>query len=144
MLPVANEEWIEEKRNIAENIVTFRYRAGLVTGSSPSDFPVLVSINWEFCDYDDPFKFQGSVQEHHQDLEQALSAIDDGDYGYLILVKTGEEVKEWLWYVKNFDEWLAKLNELFSGKSAFPIEINFFDEPEWETFEKLKVALCDD
>ena len=129
-------EWLEVKRKVDESIVLYRYRAAINPNVSYSDYPTLVAITWEFAEYDAPFKFQGSIQEHHSDLEQSLAHLIE-EYGVLILVRTGEGVKEWLWYVKDFENWMTKLNQSFSGKPAFPIKINSYDDPEWGTFKQL-------
>ena len=130
-------EWLEVKRKVDESIVLYRYRAAINPNVSYSDYPTLVAITWEFADYDDPFKFQGSVEEHHYDLEHSLNHLNGDENGFLILIRTGEGVKEWLWYVKDFEDWMAKLNQSFSGKPAFPIKIDPYDDPEWGTFKQL-------
>jgi len=133
----SKDEWLEVKRKVNENVVLFRYRADINPEICFSDYPTLVSVTWEFAEYDDPFKFQGSIEEHHSDLEQSLEHLIEEGSGVLILVRTGEGVKEWLWYVKNFEDWMIKLNQSFSDKPAFPIKINPYDDPEWGTFKQL-------
>jgi hypothetical protein len=133
----SKDEWLEVKREVNESEVLYRYRAAINPALCFSEYPTLVSITWEFAEYDDPFKFQGSVEAHHADLETSLGGLNGEENGFLILVRTGEGVKEWLWYVKDFDDWMIKLNQSFSGKPAFPIKINPYDDPEWGTFKQL-------
>ena len=61
------EEWLEVKREVNESSVLYRYRTTVGADIRFSEYPTLVAITWEFGDYDDPFKFQGSVEEHHHD-----------------------------------------------------------------------------
>lgn len=132
-----NDEWLEVRRNVNESVVLYRYRGAIDPAISFEEYPTLVAVTWEFADYDDPFKFQGSVDEHHNDLEQSLDHMNDGEHAVLVLVRTGKEVKEWVWYVRNFEEWLVNLNKSFSGKPAFPIKIDPYEDPEWGTFKQL-------
>jgi hypothetical protein len=132
-----NDGWLEVKRIVNEIPVLYRYRAAIDPKISFSDYPILVAIAWDFEDYDGPFKFEGSSEEHHNDLEESLSGLDGEENGFLILVMTGEGTKEWLWYVKDFESWMAKINESCSGKAVFPISISSYEEPEWGTYKKL-------
>lgn len=54
--------------------------------------------------------------------------------------RTGNDRREWNYYAKNQDEFMAALNAALAGKPAFPIEIQFFDEPHWESFRALLAA----
>lgn len=131
------EGWLEVKRMVDESSVSYRYRAPMAADIRCSDYPTLVAVAWDFEDYEGPFKFEGSFQEHHDELEASLNGLDGEENGFLILVMTGVGIKEWLWYVRDFDDWMAKINESFSGKSVFPIRISSYEEPEWGTYQKL-------
>lgn len=129
--------WLEVTRVVNESPVLYRYRTAMNPKINGSDYPTLVAIAWDFEDYDGPFKFEGSFQEHHNDFEESLNGLDGEENGFLILVMTGTGIKEWLWYVKDFENWMAKINQSFSGKSVFPIKITSYEEPEWGTYQKL-------
>ena len=133
----AKDEWLEVKRKVNESVAVYRYRTEIIPPVNTSDFPTLVAITWEFGDYEDPFKFQRSVEEHHADLEQSLDHLNGEENGFLFLVRTGDELKEWVWYVKDFENWMVKLNEAFAGKPAFPIRIDPYEDPEWTTFKQV-------
>ena len=93
----SSDGWLEVKRIVNESPVLYRYRAAMDSKISFSDYPILVAISWDFEDYEGPFKFEGSLEEHHDDLEESLHGLDGEEDGFLILVMTGAGVKEWLW-----------------------------------------------
>lgn len=57
-------------------------------------------------------------------LEDALLPLDMNEMGRQMLVVTGNNRKEWLWYVKDFDSWIAQLNKRLTTSPAYPIDIS--------------------
>ncbi|MFZ1086325.1 MAG: DUF695 domain-containing protein [Terracidiphilus sp.] len=75
-------------------------------------------------------------------LEDALeSVLDQNQFATLALVSTGEDLREWTYYAKSEDEFMARLNFAFIGMSAFPIEIHIAHDPQWETYEQFRAGI---
>ncbi|WP_416409274.1 DUF695 domain-containing protein [Agrobacterium rosae] len=68
-------------------------------------------------------------------LEDALLPLDMNEIGRQMLVVTGNNRKEWLWYVKDFDSWLAQLNKRLTTSPAYPIDISHSYEPQWSSYK---------
>ncbi|EMW0566142.1 TPA: DUF695 domain-containing protein [Vibrio parahaemolyticus] len=116
------------------NPVIYRSMENVPVGQNESDFPTLVSIYW-------PFKLEANngmpdqqTNEDQVSFEDALETLDKNDVSHLMLVVTGNGRKEWLWYVKDAESWMAKLNELLIGHKVYPIEISLSLEPSWSTY----------
>ena len=58
-------------------------------------------------------------------MEDLLTAAVEADgFSSLALVSTGEDLREWIYYTKSEDGFLARLNRALGGHPAFPIEIH--------------------
>ena len=75
-------------------------------------------------------------------LEDGLTpALAGDDFATLALVSTGENLREWTYYAKSEDEFMARLNYAFIGEEPFPIEIHIQSDPEWSMYEKFKAGM---
>ena len=48
--------------------------------------------------------------------------------------RTGNGLKELVYYISDREAFLSEFNEVVSGHPRYPIEINFYNDPEWEDF----------
>jgi len=75
-------------------------------------------------------------------LEDALEPVlDQTRFATLALVSTGEDLREWTYYAKSEDEFMARLNFAFAGMPAFPIEIHTAHDPTWGLYEQFKAGV---
>ncbi len=49
--------------------------------------------------------------------------------------KTGNSLKQLVYYVADQDQFMNALNEALVGEPRYPIEIEFYSDPEWEEFQ---------
>jgi hypothetical protein len=55
----------------------------------------------------------------------------------LVVVSTGEGVREWFFYCRDSFEMQARLNEALSGVEArFPVKLHSGHDPEWRVYEQ--------
>jgi hypothetical protein len=59
----------------------------------------------------------------------------------LALVSTGDNLREWTYYVKSETEFMVRLNYALVGVPAFPIEIHAVSDPDWDMYEKFKAGI---
>jgi hypothetical protein len=75
-------------------------------------------------------------------MEDILSPILESDgFATLPLVSTGENLREWTYYVKSKEEFVSRLNKALSGKPAFPIEVHSASDPSWSMYEKFRAGM---
>ncbi|MBV1775657.1 DUF695 domain-containing protein [Burkholderiaceae bacterium DAT-1] len=80
-----------------------------------------------------------SPQERNRmdELEDALENVIEKDgFSTLVLVSTGDNLKEWTYYAKSEQEFLERLNNALRGKDPFPIEIHAGPDPKWSTYTR--------
>lgn len=72
-------------------------------------------------------------------MEDRLGALVDGSGdAILALVSTGEDVREWIFYARSGEEFIAELNEALKGEPAFPFAIHAAADPNWSTYERFR------
>lgn len=75
------------------------------------------------------------------ELEDALSPLEENGLSTLALVSTGNNLKEWTYYTKAEDAFLERLNTALQSKPHFPIEIHASPDPSWSTYERFVVGV---
>lgn len=77
------------------------------------------------------------VSPAQQTFEEALDPLASSPHSELVHVSTGMGLKEWIFYARSREEFMAELNELLAGHPRYPIDIEFFEDPEWEVWEDM-------
>ncbi len=79
------------------------------TGVKEVDFANRVVVLWR---YSSPTNGMPDAETNnaHIAFEDALEELDVNGAGRLVLVVTGNQRKEWYWYVKDFDGWMVQFN----------------------------------
>lgn len=114
--------------------VIYRSMQNVPYGEKESDFPILINIYWPFEKDENNGMPDRSTNEKQIAFEDAIASLDVNGMSHLMLVVTGNGRKEWIWYVKNSNEWVGKLNELLAGHEVYPIQIEIEKDPEWSTY----------
>lgn len=50
---------------------------------------------------------------------------------------TGSGSKEWRYYTNDPDEFMSQLNDALAGHPPIPLDIQVFDDPDWEALGEL-------
>lgn len=114
--------------------VIYRSMQYVPDGEKESDFPILINIYWPFEKDENNGMPDRSTNEKQINFEDAIASLDANGTSHLMLVVTGNGRKEWIWYVKDSNEWVGKLNELLTGHEVYPIQIEIEKDPEWSTY----------
>lgn len=75
------------------------------------------------------------VNAAQQAFEAALDPLAPSSHSELVHVSTGMGLKEWIFYARSREEFMGELNDLLSGQPRYPIDIEFFEDPNWEVWE---------
>ena len=99
--------------------------------------PWLAVVSWP---YDGSLKDgmpAEDLQELMRNLERALYPLEESELSVSAYRRTGNGLKEFVYYVEDQAQFLAKLNELLAAHPKYPLEIKFYEDPTWSDFEKL-------
>ena len=113
-----------------------RIMTAVPVGVREADLPNRVIIRWR---YEADLNGMPNTDSNGGQiaLEDALMPLDVNAIGRQMLVITGNNRKEWHWYVKDFDNWMDKLNRRLATSSAYPIEISHTYDPQWSSYRAL-------
>lgn len=71
-------------------------------------------------------------------LEDALETTLNKSKSYIhAYSRTGNNLKEFVYYSKGMDEFMSLLNETLENHERYPINIDFYKDPEWTELKKL-------
>ena len=137
----AEVEWATaiSKHQSANRAIVFRFIKRFPKDFSRSQQPDRVIVVWRYRSGTG----MPSRAEHEQmdKLEDLLRPIVDRDrIATLVLVSTGENLREWTYYAKSESAFLSGLSEALKGQ-RFPIEIHAAPDPSWSTYERFRKGL---
>jgi hypothetical protein len=85
--------------------------------------------------------------EHHAEMnsfEHLLGPITETEhFAILVLVSTGEGLREWTYYAKSSDEFVDRLNVALRAGPAFPVEIHVASDPTWSMYCEFRTGVSD-
>lgn len=103
-------------------------------------FSCAVEITWPYSSADQyPAP---DVNQKQLSFERALDDLSGmNGFSELVQVWTGMGTKEWLYYTSNQRRFMTDFNALLSGHEHYPIEIKFYDDPEWQIWSQTVEAV---
>jgi hypothetical protein len=137
---VIEEQWTIAGTEEDGARVLFRFRQQIPTGVQTSRYPHVLNIYWRFDGRDTEGMPPSSILDHMGELEQRLDPLEGEEFGYLVLCITGNNRKEWVWYVAEPAAFMKELNVAFAGAKQFPVEFEAALDPGWENFRDLIAA----
>ena len=114
--------------------IVFRYIKDFKKEFARTAQPDRIIIVWRY----DGKKGMPSLEERQRmdELEDALAPVVEEEFSSLVLVSTGNNLREWTYYAKSGDVFLSRLNLALRSKAAFPIEIHVSPDPSWTTYDR--------
>lgn len=101
--------------------------------------PWMVVIRWAYdAVLEDSFPDE-TTQAAIYRLDAGLVPLEDAQIGYRAYARTGNGLREWVYYTADHDHFIAALNDALADHEAYPIEIKFYDDPGWSEFRQLLV-----
>lgn len=116
------------------HLTIYRYRVNLLGKVNPKNFPTMVAIKWKYDEKNEHGSPAGETNKKQLKFEELLDPLDVTGVSYLTEIVTRNGTKEWIWYVSDYDKWMKKLNSALKYQSVYPVEINYYSEPSWETY----------
>lgn len=104
-----------------------------------SEYKHCVSILWEYAAEQKGLPGK-EVNEQQLSFECALDELMMyNNLSFLMGVSNGMGLKEWVFYVKDNDEFMEQFNRSLSNLPEFPVKIEFIEDPNWSIWgEKLE------
>ena len=120
-----------------EKPVVVRARSAMPVGLDPKDYPSLAVITWNY-DGEESGMPSTEVNTRISELEDILEAkIEKKSICIQTASRTGCGRREWNYYARSEEQFMTALNRALGSLPPFPIEIAFYDEPDWRSFRDL-------
>jgi len=120
--------------------IIFRYAEELSTTFDQACQPVRIFIVWKY-ESKSGLPMSEDNQRMNQLEDMLESVLKEDGFATLALVSTCEGLREWTYYAKSEEEFMARLNYALAGVPAFPIEIHIERDPNWDVYEQFKAGL---
>lgn len=83
-------------------------------------------------------------REHMDAMEDALETADGtGSSVTPVIVSTGNNVRQWIYYVQSRQEFVDRLKVTLQKMPGLPLEVRSERDPEWKTYEAFKASVRD-
>lgn len=97
----------------------------------------LAVIKWTYKAKDNGMPLK-EEDDRMYELETILETyLEEKAVCFLMVSRTGNGYREWEYHTKNRDEFMKELNRAVSDKPKYPIEISFYEDPNWDSFKKI-------
>ena len=97
-----------------------------------SRFPWLTIVSWKYDGSSNNGMPTEETNSQMIKLEDALSEeFENSSNSTWVFNRTGNHLKEFVYYIDNRDLFVEKLNDKLSTHSKYPIEINFYNDSTW-------------
>jgi len=115
-------------------VIVYRFVDQYDAGFEKAQYPVRITIRWKYKGTNGmPVK---AANVSMIALEDALEPVLEKDaFASLAIVRTGNDLREWIYYAKSKGEFQSRLNRALAGKPVFPIEMLAENDPEWAEYE---------
>jgi hypothetical protein len=104
----------------------------------------LVVVGWPYDGTDTglPTDADGALMQAFEDAVAA--GAERGGTGIQVASITGAGHKEWRYYAADAEAFVAALNASLDGHPTYPLEIEMFDDSEWQGLQQLLDGLDED
>lgn len=94
-------------------------------------FGWLTVISWKYDRTENNGMPLPAVNSQMVDLEHAIDEIQENDLCVQVYSKTGNGLKELVYYISDRDEFMTSFNEVLADHPRYPLDIEFFEDPQW-------------
>jgi hypothetical protein len=132
MPPDELNHWVMAEAENDGTYVVYRLRTTKPLIANIGSYATGISIRWSY-DGQDSGMPPSDVNAQQLTFEEAIEELTMyNGYSFLMLVSTGMGCKEWLFYAKERDEFMNRLNSALKRHPEYPLKIEFYDDAEWK------------
>ena len=136
---IPDEEWTVAVGEDKGKTMIVRFRTNIPSSVDDiKQYPYLMPISWRY-EAGNGNGMPSKAEEGQMKLfEDLLKSLETRRIAFLTASVTCDGVKEWQWYTRNKDEFMAALNSALRGQPSFPIQVAQQQDPEWSAYFRFK------
>ena len=135
----SEETWSVGEAKIKGKPVVYKFINEFPDKVTRHRLPWLTVVSWKYDGSSNNGMPPKEVNESMIKLEDGLETIKDRENLYLdVYSATGNNLKEFVFYIADREQFMANFNQALNGHPVYPIEINFYEDKEWSELEKLQ------
>jgi hypothetical protein len=117
--------------------IIYRYRSEFGPSFNRSLYPDRVIVSWAYqSESGMPSRAERESMDRMEDL--LAPHVEPAAVSTLVLVSTGEGLREWVYYANSKEEFMARMNKALQGLPRFPVEVDLWKDAEWTRYETFK------
>ena len=117
--------------------ILLRMRASMPDAAARAAYPRLVVIGWPYDGDDDGMPAPADAEAMRRFEDAVEAGLGDESVGLQVASLTGAGHREWRYYTGDADAFVARLNASLEGHAAYPLEIEMFDDEEWQGLQQV-------
>ena len=102
-----------------------------------ADMSKLIIIRWPYDVTESGMPDAAALGRMDEFRDRLTDAVEPTGIAMEVASLTGEGVREWRFYTIGPDEFMKALNEALAGSEVLPIDLQFFEDPDWDALDEL-------
>ncbi|HEY8562740.1 MAG TPA: DUF695 domain-containing protein [Pyrinomonadaceae bacterium] len=131
------EKWAMDEGELENGLpYTLRFREDLPDEENRKKMKTLIVVSWLFESADGNGMPPEEIEDQMDDFEDLLDeALVEKGTARLMTVFTGEGIREWQFYTDDEEFFIRKFNESMEGRPVLPLEIEAFEDENWDGYK---------
>lgn len=131
----SSNRWVVGEAWEGEFPVIVRARETIPAIPDSGAYTFLIEIRWRF-ESDSSGMPSDDVIERMGEFEDLIEGVvERPDVGFQMVCCTGHGQRRWHYYARDVGAFMAAFNSGLAGREAFPVELSFREDPNWNEFK---------
>ena len=132
------ETWSVGQAEVDDKPIVYKFISELPEEKTRKQMPWLTVVAWKYDGVGNNGMPPKEVNESINRLEDGLENIADrGSLYHMVYAATGNNLKEFVFYIADREKFMANFNQALKGHSAYPIEVSFYSDETWSDLLEL-------
>jgi hypothetical protein len=136
----ASNPWIVDHASENGQWIVVRVAKEVPETVDVNDYPEWACVHWTVQSHREDLMPNGKEMDLMDDFEDLINE-HDCDLGWFMYSITGNLRKEWVWYVKNGEDFISAVEEAASQLGDLPIKVGFAKANNWEKYHSILAAM---
>lgn len=122
-------------------VIVYRYVEDVEPAFKRATFPDRITVSW-------PYRAANGLPSTAEfkamdDLENMLEAsVEARPFARLVLVRTGDNLREWVYYAASQQQFMAKVNHALRDRPVLPLQFGLADDAHWRRYDDFRSTLA--